>query len=188
MSCLTFTPSDHTLTHGADTCMQWNPDIICAAVCRASAPVTSFPNPHHPVARPHMGTNKHKHAAINKHMPAHARSAVPNLSSLGLSIVVLFCHFSSWYPSIATIPCIHLSLWLRARRDELPVNRGLGTGIHNLFNALSISPHCRVADRPSKVSVRAPWPKHSQIQKAVNEEDKLSWRRHTDRQGASSFW
>lgn len=64
-------------------------------------------------------------------------------------------------------------------RDKLTVNTGLVTGIHNLFNALSISPHRLPPDRLSKVSDRDPPPpgrSSGRLENAIKEEDEMFWR------------
>lgn len=178
-----FSLSHRPHTGYAETCTQGFPDIICPALSSASVLVASFPC----LRSTSKDTNKHKRAAVHKRK--HARTVVPTLSSLGLSLVgIVFASVathgcvSSWDTSIATIPAIHLSLWLGARRDELCV---LVQGIHNLFSVLSISPYCLSPDKLCEVSVKASWPKLQPTQNAFNETHKM---KKTDRETDRPSW
>lgn len=172
MACLAFTLClCRPHTHNADTCMQGFPGIIYPAFCSASQ-VTSFLVSPPPPPHTHTpGLYRYKETQMCSHKQTYACSCSCYRSNSFITrFIPCWCFLasvaahsccSSWDPSIPTIPPIHLSLWLQAKREELPVSTGLRTGIHNLFNALSVSPQCLFPDRPSKVSVRGPWPKYS---------------------------
>lgn len=121
MACLVLTLSHRPHTRYADTCTQGFPDIICPGLLHCFS--ASLISPRQTSTR--TDTNKHKRAAVHKHKHKHSYCR-PN--SFIIRFIPCWCCFrqcrtthsclSSWELSIPTIPTIHLSLWLGARRDE----------------------------------------------------------------------